>query len=126
MGVVTEYLTLDDVFAVIDELGLVVVDVGLLASAVARPTTVLFGVDAYPDLATKAAALMHSVARNHALLDGNKRGAWVLAKLMLALNGLVLDAEEDDAFEFVMAVTQGFLDLDQMAKWLTEHSRSQV
>lgn len=48
-------------------------DVGLLEAAVARPRASAFGADAYPDLETKAAALLHSVARNHALVDGNKR-----------------------------------------------------
>jgi death-on-curing protein len=99
-----------------------VVDVGLLDSALARPATVLFGTDAYPDLATKAAALMHSVARNHALLDGNKRLSWVLAKLMVAFNGMTLSASEDEAVSFVLGACQGLVPLEDMAKWIANHS----
>jgi death on curing protein len=117
-----DYLTLDDAFAAVDELGFVIVDPGLFASAVARPATTIFGVDAYPDLPTKAAALMHSVARNHALADGNKRTAWVLTRLMLALNGMVLDADEGGAETFVVAVAQGLVDVEDMAKWISDHS----
>ena len=54
-------------------------DVGLLESALGRPRATVFGDDAYPDLHTKAAALLHSLARNHALVDGNKRLAWAAA-----------------------------------------------
>jgi hypothetical protein len=52
-------------------------DMGLLESAVHRPRANVLGQDAYPDLLTKAAALMHSPARNHTLVDGNKRLAWL-------------------------------------------------
>ena len=56
-------------------------DLGLLESAVARPRTSVFGEDAYPTFPDKVAALMHSIARNHALIDGNKRLAWSAARL---------------------------------------------
>jgi death on curing protein len=119
----TEYLTLDDAFAVIDEMGFMVSDVGLLASAIARPRTTVGGEDAYPDLATKTAALMHSIARNHALLDGNKRTAWVLARLMLAVNGAELYGDEVEAEAFMLDVAQGFLQLEDMAKWIGDRVR---
>ena len=51
-------------------------DYGLLASAAARPETTVFGQDAYPDIASKAAALLHSICTKHALIDGNKRLVW--------------------------------------------------
>ena len=73
-----DYLTDDEAFAVVDRLGFHVRDAGLLSSAIARPRTTVFGEDAYPDLATKAAALFESLVRNHPLLDGNKRLAVVL------------------------------------------------
>lgn len=60
----------------------VVRDAGLLEAALARPQTTVFGVDTYPSLVERAAALTHSIARNHALVDGNKRLA--LASLMLS------------------------------------------
>jgi death-on-curing protein len=65
-------------------------DYGLLESAVARPRTTAFGLDAYPTLLTKAAALMQSLARNHALVDGNKRTAWAAAWTFLTINGIEL------------------------------------
>jgi death-on-curing protein len=121
---VVDYLTLDDALAAVDELGFVIVDIGLFASAIARPSTTVFGADAYPDLATKAAALMHSLARNHALLDGNKRTAWVLTRLMLALNGVELHADELEAERFVLDVAQGFIEVADMAKWISDRLHS--
>jgi death-on-curing protein len=74
---VTVYLTVGDVLALHEqEVGAnLLADFGLLESAVLRPQTTIGGEDAYPDLHTKAAAMFHSLARNHAFLDGNKRVA---------------------------------------------------
>ena len=66
-------------------------DIGLLEAAVHRPRASVLGQDAYPDLLTKAAALLHSLARNHPLVDGNKRLAWLATYVFLAKNGIVLD-----------------------------------
>ncbi len=82
----TELLTFEDALAVLDEMRLVIGDPGLLASAVGRPATTVFGEDAYPDLITKVSALLESVVRNHALIDGNKRAGWALAVVTLWLN----------------------------------------
>jgi death on curing protein len=91
-------------------------DYGLLESALARPRASVFGQDAYPDLHLKAAALLHSVARNHALVDGNKRLAWTACRTFLAINGQWISAPEDDRFEFVIQVATGALaDLDRIA-----------
>ena len=67
------------------------VPIGLLASALARPATTVMDVEAYPQLAMKAAALMESVVRFHSLIDGNKRTAWTLMVLMLWMNGYPRD-----------------------------------
>ncbi len=85
-------------------------DVGLLNSAVHRPRASVLGQDAYPDLFTKAAALLHSLAGNHPLVDGNKRLAWLATYVFLAKNGTVLDAGDDAAYECVIAVADGSLD----------------
>jgi death-on-curing protein len=85
-------------------------DVGLLESAVARPQATAFGTDAYPDLDTKAAALVHSVARNHALVDGNKRLALGAAIAFYGLNGRRLTLTNDEAFELIMRIASGELD----------------
>jgi death-on-curing protein len=85
-------------------------DVGLLEAAVHRPRANVLGQDAYPDLFSKAAALLHSLARNHPLVDGNKRLAWLATYVFLAKNGIVLDPDDDAAYEFVVAVAAGELD----------------
>jgi death-on-curing protein len=80
-------------------------DFGLLSSAAVRPATVAFGQEAYPDLWSKAAALLHSVCMNHALIDGNKRLAWAAARVFLALNEVpIQDVDVDQAEAFVMSV----------------------
>ncbi|BBZ10122.1 type II toxin-antitoxin system death-on-curing family toxin [Mycobacterium branderi] len=115
----TEYLDLDDVLDIArGALGadVVVGDYGLLESALARPRASVFGQDAYPDLHLKAAALLHSLARNHALVDGNKRLAWTACRTFLAINGRWISAPEDDRFEFVIQVATGALpDVDKIA-----------
>lgn len=88
----------------------VVRDHGLLGSALARPQTNLFGNEAYPQIQDVAAALLHSVARNHALVDGNKRLALAATLAFLGLNGYRLTLTNDEAYELVMAVAAGELD----------------
>lgn len=114
----TDLLTFEDALAVLDEMGLVISDPGLLASAVGRPASTVFGADAYADLATKAAALLESVVRNHALVDGNKRAGWALAMVTLWLNEHDIDYDEDDAFAMVMSVAEGSARLPEIAAWL--------
>ena len=85
-------------------------DYGLLASAAARPATVVFGHEAYPDLFEKAASLMHSLMSNHALIDGNKRLAWSAAVVFLALNNFRVPGIDVDAAEqFVFSIAKGDL-----------------
>jgi len=124
---VTEYLDRDDLLlAGSVAVGQVVVvgDYGLPDAAVARPRTTVFGLDAYPDLFAKAAALLHSLARNHALIDGNKRTAWAAAWTFLYLNGIALGRfDVDDAEAFMIDVaTRGDLDLEYIAGKLTQYS----
>ncbi len=88
----TRYLTLEDVLRQVERAGWGVRDAGLLASAVARPSTSAFGQDAYADLWSKAAALCQSLDNNQALVDGNKRLAWLTTKVFLAINGQRLRA----------------------------------
>ena len=85
-------------------------DVGLLDAAVHRPRTSVMGQDAYPDLLTKAAALLHSLARNHPLVDGNKRLAWLATYVFLAKNDIMLDPHDDEAYELVVAVAADAID----------------
>ena len=85
-------------------------DYGLLESALARPRASVFGQDAYPDLHLKAAALLHSLARNHALIDGNKRLALAAAIAFYGVNGRRLTLTNDEAYELIMNVAGGKLD----------------
>ena len=85
-------------------------DIGLLESAAARPRSTAFGEDAYPSVHDKAAALLHSVARNHPLVDGNKRLSLASTIAFYGLNGMRLTLSNDEAYEFVMAIASGELD----------------
>lgn len=117
-----DYLTVDDLL----EIAATIVgdvrlrDAGLLASAAARPQTTVFGSDAYPRLADKAAALMHSIGRNHPLVDGNKRLAWSATRAFLLLNGCDVTYAVDDAESLVVGVATGTFDVPAIATWIEE------
>jgi len=85
-------------------------DHGLLATAAARPQMSAFGEDAYPSLHDKAAALLHGIVRNHALVDGNKRLGLAAVIAFYGLNGHRLTLTNDEAYDFVIAVAAGDLD----------------
>jgi death on curing protein len=85
-------------------------DIGLLEAAVHRPRTNVLGHDAYSDVVTKAAALLHSLARNHPLVDGDDRLAWLATYVLCAKNGVELNADDDAAYELVIGVASGGLD----------------
>lgn len=81
---------------------------GLLESAVHRPRARMLGTPAYEDTYEQAAALLHGIATNHPLVDGNKRTAWLAAATFLALNGVDLgDADQDSAYGLVIDVAAG-------------------
>ena len=83
-------------------------DMGLLGAAAARPETNVFGTDAYPDLWTKAAGLMQSIVKNHALVDGNKRLGWLGTAVFLEINGVpVVQASNDGVYDLVLGVAAG-------------------
>lgn len=118
-------LSVEDLLEIAEDVvgDVVVRDHGLLASAAARPRTTVLGSEAYPTLAEKAAALMHSVARNHALLDGNKRLAWAATRVFCLLNGRDLVFGVDDAEELVVAVARGDIDVGEIAGRMAAHLR---
>ena len=112
----TEFLDLSDVMGMMSRTGLGPVrDIGLLDSAVMRPRSSAFGQDAYPDLATKAAALMHSIARNHALVDGNRCLALLATMTFLYLNGYDSTLGQEEAVELVLGVATGLFDVEEIA-----------
>jgi death-on-curing protein len=96
-------------------------DPGLLASAAARPRTTVFGADAYLTFAEKVAALMHSLARNPPLVDGNKRLAWSAGRAFCLLNGRDIRYDVDDAEAFVLSIAAGQLDVPDVATWIESH-----
>jgi death-on-curing protein len=85
-------------------------DYGLLEAALARPQATAFGHDAYPSMDAKVAALLHSLAKNHALLDGNKRLALAATIAFYGLNGRRLTLSNDEAYELITDVAAGKLD----------------
>jgi death-on-curing protein len=118
------YLTVPDVYAIARDVAgdFVVREPGLLASAVARPGTVVFGVEAYSTLWEKAAALLHSLTSNHPLVDGNKRLGVASAVVFLARNGVDIDSlDEAAAYELMIDVASGALDeVPKIAERLAE------
>lgn len=117
-----EYLDVEDLVGLAQQLlgdPPPIQDVGLLESAVARPGATAFGHDAYPDLWTKAAALLQSIVKNHALVDGNKRLGWLATAVFLEINGVRADsASNDDVFALVMSVAADGGTIDQIASRL--------
>lgn len=117
----TDFLELNDLLAIAGRIlpEVQVRDVGLLASAAARPRTTVFGDDAYPTFAEQAGALMHSIARTHPLVDGNKRLAWAATRVFCLMNGRDLTyGSVDEAEELVLGVDRGEVDVPQVADWI--------
>ena len=91
-------------------------DFGLLNSAAARPQTSAFGEDAYPDIWTKAAALLQSIVKNHPLVDGNKRLGWLATAVFLNLNGVkVTSAPNEGVYRLVVTVAAEDHPIDEIA-----------
>jgi death on curing protein len=119
------YLALPELLHVAERIlgpGYAVRDYGLLEAALARPRATAFGKDAYPDLDAKAAALLHSIARNHALIDGNKRLALAAVIAFYGLNGRRLTLTNDEAYDLVMSVATGELDTADAIAAVLQHA----
>lgn len=97
-------------------------DLRLLAAAVARPQATYDGLDLYPEVILKAAALMDSLVRNHPFVDGNKRVGITAAGLFLRLNGLRLRATNEELEAFTLRVARSEVVLQEMSTWFTQHS----
>ena len=118
-----DYLTLEDLLEIGDEVvdSMQVRDLGLLASAAARPQASAFGLDAYLSFAEKAAALMHSLARNHALVDGNRQLAWAATRVFCLMNSTDITFTVDAAEELVLRVAEGNIEVTDLARTLSQH-----
>ncbi len=108
-----DYLSVDDLIEIGTALipNFTIRDIGLLESAAARPQTTVYGQDAYPTFIEKTAALMHSIARNHCLIDGNKLLAWSAARTFCLMNGFDLKLSIDEAESIVVKTASGELDV---------------
>lgn len=116
----TTYLNLEDLLQLTRDLQVGPVrDLGLLDSAVHRPQAHVFGLDAYPDIHTKAAVLVDSIVGNHALVDGNKRLGFLAVVVFYGLNGRTIDAPDDEAVDVVMRVAAGELAPADVVPYLT-------
>lgn len=106
------YLDVEDILHIAQRtLGVVELrDLGLLEAAAARPRASAFGEEAYPDLVHKAAALVHSLARNHPVVDGNKRLSLASLLAFLGINGARLTLDNDGAYDLIIAIAAGELD----------------
>lgn len=111
-----EYLGLEDLLALAADLGVPMVrDLGLLDVAALRPQSTLCGRDTYETVHEKAAVLLESLTRNHALVDGNKRLGWLATVVFYGLNGIHVDVPDDSAYDLVIAVSTGELGYQESA-----------
>ena len=120
-----EYLTFEDLL----EIGQGVIsdfhvrDIGLLQSAALRPQMSVYGEDAYEGFAGKVSALMHSLARNHSLVDGNKRLAWSAGRVFCILNNKDLHLQIDDAEKLILEIARGEIDVQAISARIAPHIR---
>lgn len=115
-----EYLDLEDIVEMVRTLGIGPIrDVGLLDSGVNRPRASAFGEDAYPSFELKAAALLHSMTKNHALVDGNKRLAWLCTVVFCDLNGFSPNLSDQEAFDLVWEIASSNIEVALIAIRLT-------
>ena len=96
-------------------------DKGLLESSVQRPFQMFNQKELYPEPVDKAAAILESIISNHPFLDGNKRTAYVVARLVLRTSNLDIKATQEEKYEFVMSAAKGEIRFDQIKQWLTNH-----
>jgi death-on-curing protein len=117
------WLDVEEAALLVADEGFVLADAGLFAAALLRPQTSIGGDDAYPTLFLKAAAMAESLARNHAVVDGNKRLCWIMTKLFLLVNGVHVRADTESIVSFVADIVTGRSKIAQSADWLEQHSK---
>lgn len=100
-----------------------ILDMGLIESAVARPQASFEGKYLYKSIFDKAAALLQSLLKNHAFVDGNKRTALTSAGLFLKINNYTLINNHKEEVEFAVYVDNGNLPVEEISKWLKEHTK---
>lgn len=98
-------------------------DTGMLQSAIGRPFATFGGNDLYPDIFSKTAALIQSIIKNHPFLDANKRSAFVSAITLFEMNGCRFFASDNEVINYMLGVANENLTVDQISKWIKEHSK---
>lgn len=98
-------------------------DRGILESAINRPYQTFDQNELYPLPVDKAAAIFESIISNHPFVDGNKRTAYVLMRLILLENDLKIYADQNEKYEFVISAAKGEIKFDEIREWLTNHMR---
>lgn len=98
-------------------------DRGGLEAALARPQMTFAGEDLYPDVESKAAAMLHSLVMNHPFVDGNERTGAAVAEFFMSLNGLELEASDDELTEITLSAARGEVNAEALAIWLRQRSR---
>ena len=101
-------------------------DTGLIESAVARPQASFGGEDLYPTLFLKCAALLHSLLRNHAFVDGNKRTSMYSAMVFLELNGYIVVAKQMEIVEYAIFIENKKPEIEDIAEWLKKHTKKKA
>lgn len=125
----TKYLLFDEVIAIHDSMielyggSFGIRDIGLIQSAISRPQASFGGVDLYPTIFDKAAALFHSLMFNHAFLDGNKRTTMTTTARFLAINGYSVAVTQKEFVEFPIRVENKHLSLEKIASWLKKYTK---
>ncbi|MDP3940941.1 MAG: type II toxin-antitoxin system death-on-curing family toxin [bacterium] len=126
---IVKYLTTQQILAIHDQMirrfggSMGVRDIGLLESAADRPQATFDGVDLYKSLFDKAAALLHSLLKNHPFVDGNKRTALSSAGVFLRMNNSRLLNMHKKELEFALKVENESLSFEQIAEWLKTHTK---
>lgn len=98
-------------------------DAGLLDAAVHQPQATFAGVDLYPTIFDKAGALCHSLIKNHAFVDGNKRTSLLSAMTFLELNGYRFECEQEELVSFGLKIDNENITADSIAAWLKSHCK---
>lgn len=99
-------------------------DINLLKSSIARPFQTFDNVELYPSTFEKAAAILHSIIKNHPFIDGNKRTGFLAAFTLLFRSDIELTASEKDAYNFAFNLASSQIPFDQIVSWLYKNSQS--
>lgn len=99
-------------------------DTALLESALNRPFATFDGIDLYPSIIEKSAAVAESIIKNHPFHDGNKRIGYIILRATLRKNNIDISTTEDEKYNFIIAIAEGKLDFDEIVEWLKKNTVS--